>query len=280
MAALLQAHASAPREAMPHAALAVTLRKTGRTAEAARHLDHAIQLVQPADTTALAPIAMECALTGRHAEAIRFFRLLLAANPGQPGVRLNLAASQLLAGQPQDSLASAQEVLRLQPRNPRAQFARAQALLALKRPAEALHALDSALRWQPDHLEYHSTRALALAAAGRAPEAVARLRALVRDNPAATGLLNNLAWLLASDSAAAVFDPAAAVETAARAAELSNRQDPRILHTLATAHAANAQPGLARAVCAEAEPLARQRGDLALAAQLLALQQTLEPPAP
>jgi tetratricopeptide (TPR) repeat protein len=241
----------------------------------ARHLDTAIRVARPTDKVALTEIAQECAIAGRRAEAIRFFRLSLAWKPDQPDVQLNLAAIQLLEGRPRESLASAEEVLRRHPGNDRAHFARAQALLALDRPADALPAIEAASRLQPAKVEYQSAHALALAAAGRTPQAVARLRKLVRENPDSAELLNNLAWLLAEDPASTVFDPPAAVKAAARAAELSQRQDPRILHTLAAAHAANAQPDLARAVCAEAAPLARRRGAPDLAQEIQALANSL-----
>ena len=59
----------------------------------------------------------------------------------------------------------------------------------------------------------------------------------MRDHPDDDGSLNNLAWNLATSRAPALRDGKRAVELAKRACELSSREDPTHLDTLAAAFA-------------------------------------------
>lgn len=270
-----------PHCALVHAALAVALRETGRPEESARHLELAARHVLPREADVMAGIAAEYAIAGHDEKALDFFRRAFEIQPDQPEAQLDMAATYLKSGRPLDALACADRVLELHPDMHRAHFSRAQALLALDRPAEAIPALRTAARLQPSKIEYSSALAVALSAAGQSTEAVAVFRRLLRENPDTPELLNNLACLLAENPNASAHDPAAAVSYALRAAELTDRKDPRILDTLAAALAANRQFEEAAAVCAEAEPLARALRRSALADQIsgrkTSLQRFLEP---
>ena len=60
---------------------------------------------------------------------------------------------------------------------------------------------------------------------------------MIRSRPSDTNLLNDTAWILATNPNASVRDGAEAVELAQRAVKLSGGQEPAILDTLAAAYA-------------------------------------------
>ena len=97
--------------------------------------------------------------------------------------------------------------------------------------------LIAAVNLTPNDLEARRNHALALQQTGQSAAAVAAWRAalqLASDQP---DLLNNLAWLLATDRDDTVRNGAEAVTLASRACELTGRQQPALLGTLAAAFA-------------------------------------------
>lgn len=81
------------------------------------------------------------------------FERSLALVPGRVSTLVNLAATRLALGRPQDALRTAAEVLAVEPTNADAFFHRAGALRALGRPAEALAALEAALAQRGDWVQ-------------------------------------------------------------------------------------------------------------------------------
>jgi tetratricopeptide (TPR) repeat protein len=83
--------------------------------------------------------------------------------------------------------------------------------------------------------------------------------------PEQPDLLNNLAWLLATDRDAAVRNGSEAVTLAQRACELTRRQQPALLGTLAAAHAEAGQFDEAISVAENAIALAQSNNQPAIA---------------
>jgi Tfp pilus assembly protein PilF len=141
----------------------------------------------------------------------------------------------------------------------------AAALAAIGQPRAAILALDAAIGLDPQRAELHGQRAHLLESAGYEVEAVASYREAVRLGDSSLGVLNNLAWLLATSSRPEVRAPAQAVGLARRAVASSGGADPGVLDTLAVAYAASGQRELALATGRRALALAeaQQRADLA-----------------
>lgn len=256
-----------PSLAVAHAGLARLLR-TSDPKLALDHLQRASQTVQPREWDLHRIIGEQFVLSSHYPEAIHHFLQALQSGIDHPDTRLNLASAYLSNSQPVESLACADAVLRLHPRNPRAHFAQAQALLSLDRSTEAVKAFESAIQLDPARPEFKNALAIALSASGQSEAAVSILRNLLQQNKQSIDILNNLACLLAESPTSPVFDPTAALFYALQAAELTHRQDPRILDTLAMAYAAHDQCDLAIQVCNEAEPLAKKQNLQALALQI------------
>ena len=92
-------------------------------------------------------------------------------------------------------------------------------------------------------------------------------RALSID-PNATPTMNNLAWVLATHTDAAVRNGARAVELATAAVRNSGERDPLYLRTLAAAYAETGNFREAARIAAAAVPLAEAAGNDALAYDL------------
>ncbi|MCF7972832.1 MAG: fused MFS/spermidine synthase [Phycisphaerae bacterium] len=90
----------------------------------------------------------------------------------------------------------------------------------------------------------------------RNEEAVGHFRKAIDIKPDWAAPLNSLAWRLAVHSNAPYYDPGEAVTLALKACQLSNRQEPNLLDTLAAAYAANGQFDRAVAVVKEGLELA------------------------
>jgi tetratricopeptide (TPR) repeat protein len=139
------------------------------------------------------------------------------------------------------------------------------------REAEAVAARQQALRINPYDLAQHQQQALACSLLGNDAQAVAHYRfalALQRDNP---GLLNNLAWILATSPLADVRRGPEAAALAERACELTRRNEAVLLGTLAAAYAeagefdkavATAEEAIARAQAAGQTDVAQKNQEL------------------
>ena len=108
---------------------------------------------------------------GRHALAEQRFMASLDLLPGRISTLVNLAATRLALGRPQDSLATADAVLALEPDNVDAWFHRANALAELDRHAQALVAFQTVCRIEPRHAQAWSQAGSMLRESGRPDEA-------------------------------------------------------------------------------------------------------------
>ena len=96
----------------------------------------------------------------------------------------------------------------------------------------------SALQIKPNFPGAHAKLAFALEASGEYDQAVKYYTQALRTEPDRTGIMNNLAWLIATHNKAEFYDPKRAIDLAERACELTKYQDPSLLDTLAAAYAA------------------------------------------
>ena len=135
--------------------------------------------------------------------------------------------------------------------------------------AEAATDLRAALDARPDDLALANALAFALAQIDRTGEAVAVLKQSLARHPDNDELAHNLARVLATAPDSAVRDGALALRLALAVRDRTGGRDPRVLDTLAAAYAATGQREPARRIATEAAALARQHGDLDLAAEIV-----------
>jgi tetratricopeptide (TPR) repeat protein len=160
-----------------------------------------------------------------------------------------------------------------------AHFLLAQALQAQGKAEEALDQYAQVLRQQPDAV-VHAKMAELLAARGRSREAIAHYREAVRLQPGLWTVLNNLAWILATDRDPANRDGLAAVQLAEQACVITGKREAGVVSTLAAAYAEAGRFDEAVATAEKAARLAEQAGQPELAARnrkLIELYRTGKP---
>jgi protein O-mannosyl-transferase len=204
---------------------------------------------------------------GRFAEALAPLSTVVQLDPNWPDARANLGVALMRVGRPQEGVEELQAAARLAPADPRIALNLGLALHAAGRVPEAVEQYRRVLQIDPGSASAHMTLGMALIDANRADEALPHLREAIRlKPPSADGLAQLAAGLLRCPT----LSPEAAAEAvrlAAQACELSRRQHPIHLDTLAVAYARAGR--LADAVTAAREAVARAddsgRSDLAAA---------------
>lgn len=165
---------------------------------------------------------------GRDDEAAASLERLADAAPGRADVRLQLAAFYVESQKPVEAIGVLNEVLELDASN------------------------ELALRWRGD------MRLLV----GEHADAVVDFAAAMEDNPLDAGVLNNLAWTLATSPFDEVRDGERAVELALKACEVTDYAEAHILSTLAAAYAESGDFESAIRWSREAIDKASELGDL------------------
>jgi protein O-mannosyl-transferase len=136
--------------------------------------------------------------------------------------------------------------------------------------AAAVPDLRFALDARPDDLRVTEILSFSLARTNRDGEAAAVLKEAIARHPDNDELAHNLARILATSPDASVRNGALALRLALAVRQRTGGRDPRVLDTLAAAYAGAGQPDAARRTAADAQTLARQLGDPALAAEIAA----------
>lgn len=165
---------------------------------------------------------------GRDDEAAASLERLADAAPGRADVRLQLAAFYVESQKPVEAIGVLNEVLAIDAEN------------------------ELALRWRGD------MRLLV----GEHADAVVDFAAAMENNPLDAGVLNNLAWTLATSPFDEVRDGERAVELALKACEVTDYAEAHILSTLAAAYAESGDFESAIRWSREAIDKASELGDL------------------
>jgi tetratricopeptide (TPR) repeat protein len=268
--------AIAPRMAHAHALRAELRVKQGRVSEALLGYETALRLL-PGEARWHAEAGRALVELGRVEEGLARLERAIGLDPTRATALGILARALERAGRAEEALVRYREALRLRPDLAELHGYLGGALQARGDLEAARPELERAAELQPEVAAWrerlgalHAERGARLDAAGRAAEAAAAYRDALRLGVREAGLLNNLAWILATSSDLALRDPAAAVALAEEAAAASADPAAGILDTLSVAYAAADRPADARAAALRALAAAERAGDLALAAELRA----------
>ncbi len=123
----------------------------------------------------------------------------------------------------------------VQPDFPLGQFNLGMSLLANGQPAEASNHLAIAAQLMPHNPDVQYDFGIFLRQQGRPEDALARFQTAIRDKPDFPAALNDLAWILATDSDPKLRSGAEAVRHARRACDLTHNQQAALLMTLSAA---------------------------------------------
>jgi tetratricopeptide (TPR) repeat protein len=147
-----------------------------------------------------------------------------------------------------------------------AHYLLAQALQAQGKLEEALEQYSEVLRQQPE-AEAHAKMGELLAELGRSQEAIVHYREALRLQPDLWPVLNNLAWILATDPNPANRDGQAAVRLAEHACVVTGQREPWVEGTLAASYAEAGRFAEAVTTAEKAVLLAEQTHQMELAAR-------------
>jgi superkiller protein 3 len=255
---------------MVHNNLGLALAGRGQVEAAIAHYQKALE-IKPDHAAAHNNLGLALVSLGRVDEAIAHFQKVIEIEPNYADAHNNLGAALGRRGQVNEAIAHFKKALEIKPDLARAHNNLGNILADRGQVNEAIAHYRKALEIKPDFVEAYNNLGLALADRGRIDEAithfqkaleikpgcvdacwnlevvlseqkriltaVATQRELLRSRPKDTTLLNNTAWMLATNPNASVRNGAEAVELAQRAVALSDGKSPEILATLAAAYA-------------------------------------------
>jgi tetratricopeptide (TPR) repeat protein len=187
---------------------------------------------------------------GQVDEARALFQEAIRIKPDYSDAYANLGLIFLRQGRNNQAAAQFQEALRFKPDHPDARYNLGVALLNLGQTDSAIAQFQEALRLKPDDADTQQMLVKALYLKNK-------LDALSSD----PGVLNNLAWGLATSPDAKVRNGRRAVQLAGRACELTHYQETMMVGTLAAACAEAGQFDDATDLAQKAMALAQQKGE-------------------
>ena len=202
------------------------------------------------------------------ASKIRSRKLDPHYNVGSAFVQMNLADALGLKGLADEAMLHYEEAIKLVPNYADAYYNRGNILFANGRLDEAIADWEKTLQIQPNHADAHTCLGNALLRQGLRTEALAHYEKALVLAPEDPHSRNNIAWLLATSSDAAIRDGARAVGFANEAVQLSGGREPSFLRTLAAAYAESGRFSEAVAAARQASVIATMQGKTRLANSL------------
>ena len=225
-----------PRDPEIHSNLAAALASQGRADDAIAHYLEAIRL-QPDRFQAHSDLARLLLAQGRLQPAVERGLAALCLSSNSAETHLVVANALFLQGKLESAAAHYQAGLKTAPNSPALRLGLGKALAGLRRFAEAEAQVTEALRLQPGSPDAHQVLAAICKSQNRFREARSEYEAALRHAPDWPEVLNNLAWLLATQPSAELRDGVKAVTLAERACQLTASTNLWFLSTLAAAYA-------------------------------------------
>jgi tetratricopeptide (TPR) repeat protein len=226
----------APRRASAYAQRAQIRLRKGQPKLALDDLDQAVQ-INPRAGVLLALRANIRLLTGDISGAQEDVDNALQLQPGYlPALRLRaeiLAHADKFA----EAIASLKTIAEARPQDHALQMQLGRYYLADNQIDLAIATFEKQLQADPDSANALRLRGDAYLAAGRQAQAIADYRAALKLDPDNSGLLNNLAWVLATSPDEQLRDGAEAVRLATLACAQTKYEEAHILSTLASSYA-------------------------------------------
>lgn len=173
----------------------------------------------------------------------------------------NLGHVFMSEGRVNDAISAFQDSLGLSAAQPEIQVELGKCLLQAQQPEQAAVAFQNALNLQPNDADADAGLGMVSETVGSDSDAVMYYRNALLAAPDSVIALNNLAWLLATDSNPALRNGSEAVSLAKSACDLTHYQQVRLIGTLAAAYAEAGRFEDAIATAQKAIALAQQNGE-------------------
>ncbi len=208
----------------------------GRTEEAIASYRKAVE-VNPDYAEAYSNLGLALAGRGRVEEAIANYRKALESKPDAAAVHNNLGLALAGRGEIDEALGHYRQALAVEPKYAEAHNNLANALANRGEIDEAMVHYRKALEAKPDYAGARRNLEIVQSRWEEIRKALAGRRELLRSRPDDITLLNDTAWMLATNPNASIRNGPEAVELAQRAVQLSDGREPIVLGTLAAAYA-------------------------------------------
>lgn len=234
-------HANKTIELQPQSSMNYTLRarvheRKGDLEKAVSDLDEGLK-IEPQDRIALYMRARVHYLQEKFDAAREDLGKFMQLEPASPqGVLLR---SMIAAGEKRfhEAISDLQLLLRANPKNVELRLQLGAYLVADQRPRKAIEVYTSIIEEDKDNWVALRSRGDALLSISKHKEAIADYEAGLKLQPDDDGLLNNLAWVLATSTFDELRDGKRSIELGTKACEVTKYEKPHILSTLAAGYA-------------------------------------------
>lgn len=192
---------------------------------------------EPQDLTALMLRARMYLADGKTKSARGDVDRVLELRPGLSQGLLLRSALLAAEGDYVAAIRDLQSVLRSDPSNVEYRVQLSRYYVADKRPRKAVEVLNDVVKDDADNVLALRTRADALLSIGKHADAVADYEKAMKVEPDNSGVLNNLAWVLATSPEEKVRNARRSIELGTKACEVTKFKEAHILSTLAAGYA-------------------------------------------
>ena len=259
----------APENERAHNNFGAALTQRGRFDEAIVQIEKALE-IQPDYADAHDNLGVVLTDQGRIEEAIAHLNKALAANPNLPGAHYNLARALFRRGLVDEAMTHYQKALELNPDYAEAHNNYGSVLAGRGQLDEAIAHYRKALEINPGHANARHNFDLVQSQWEELHKTLARRRELLRSHADDIALLNETAWMLATNPNASIRNGAEAIELAQRAVQLSEGREPTVLDTMAAAYAEAGRFSEALETARKAAELATRQNNRPLAESIKA----------
>ena len=195
------------------------------------------------------------------------WRRTLVVTPESDVAQTGLGGILFVRGKIDEAIGHYEQALHLRDGNVAAHFGLARALAAQQKIDPAIFHLRKALEIQPDYVAASNDLGVLFASKGEIRKAIAAWRRTLSFDADNADAANDIAWVRSTAVDADLRDGAEALDLAQRAIR-SGGENPVVLRTLAAAQAESGQFAQAVATAEQAETLAAEKGDRAMAENL------------
>jgi tetratricopeptide (TPR) repeat protein len=241
-----------------HIFLGLLLAREKKYDQAAAEYEAALK-INPRSATAHNDLARLLQTEGRLDESVRHYLAALQFDSSLAQAHNNLGVLYLQKGQLADAVAQLREALRLNPGNVETEYNLALAFNQQQQWKEASEILQRIAPAQPKNANVQYQYGLALAHQGKTREAMSQYAHAILLTPDFAEALNELAWIAATDPHPELRNGPQAVEMAGRACELTGREQPAMLLTLAAAYAETGRFSEAMAAAEKGRDIAKAK---------------------
>lgn len=229
----------APQQVQAHSRLADALFASGEIDAALQAYRDCIEL-DPGNASIRTNYALSLDRSEKSEAALEQYAKAAELYPSNALMRTNYGIALAAASRRGDAVAEFREAIRIDPRYGDAHYCLGAVLIQMGELDESIERLREAIRIEPGNSQFQQGFETALGKRGTPADLMTLYRARLARDPDDSRSLNGLAWVLVDPHGdPALRNPGEALPLAARAVDLSHRNDPNVLDTFAVALFAN-----------------------------------------